>query len=183
MIDKYQSLLGRPLSDSEKESLSQIAKTLDIRKNDALWQIIIALQYHLTLYKEIPKSIQDILDTHLKQINSVSSLGNIRPYNNTKYTDIFIIITLCLTVMAVFGSFCFFLGTQYKLSTKFRILDIPAGYIVSALCIFAGIAMILSATFTIASGRKGKNASIHLIAGLCFVSVSTVILFFTGTLL
>lgn len=53
----FEDLLGRAPSDKEKIRLLRIQKTLDIPDNDSIWMIFLALQYHLTLYEQIPRVI------------------------------------------------------------------------------------------------------------------------------
>ena len=41
----FTRLLGRPPSDRELRELDRVREALDLRDNDALWLIIMALQY------------------------------------------------------------------------------------------------------------------------------------------
>lgn len=56
-IAQLESLLGRPLSVEEKERLRRIKDTLHISDNDALWDILTAMEYQRKYYEELPEKI------------------------------------------------------------------------------------------------------------------------------
>jgi len=53
----FEDLLGRLATEKEKVRLLRLQKVLDIPDSDTLWMILVALQYHLSLYEEIPNKI------------------------------------------------------------------------------------------------------------------------------
>lgn len=53
----FETLLGRELSGEEKDRLRRIKDTLQIADNDALWDVIIALEYQRSYYTELPEKI------------------------------------------------------------------------------------------------------------------------------
>lgn len=59
-IEKIQKLLNRQLRDSEIERLNRIQEVIEISDNDALWDIIIALEYHRAYYEELPQKIASL---------------------------------------------------------------------------------------------------------------------------
>ena len=56
-IAQLETLLGRELSIPEKERLRRIKDTLQIADNDALWDIIVAMEYQRKYYEELPEKI------------------------------------------------------------------------------------------------------------------------------
>lgn len=54
---QLESLLGRPLSVEEKERLRRIKDTLHIADNDAMWDILTAMEYQRKYYEELPEKI------------------------------------------------------------------------------------------------------------------------------
>ena len=56
-LDRLERLLNRALSAEEKERLRRIKDTLEISDNDALWDVITAMEYQRTYYEELPDRI------------------------------------------------------------------------------------------------------------------------------
>jgi hypothetical protein len=54
----FEDLLGRVPSDKEKIRLLRIQKTLGIPDEDSLWMILLALQYHVSLYEQVPGMVE-----------------------------------------------------------------------------------------------------------------------------
>jgi len=53
----FERLLGRQVSEPERTRLYQVREALGLEANDALWVVLIALQYHLSLYERFPPMI------------------------------------------------------------------------------------------------------------------------------
>ena len=54
----FATLLGRQPSDAERQNLYRVRDALGLRDNDALWLILMALQYHQGQYEKIPEAIK-----------------------------------------------------------------------------------------------------------------------------
>jgi len=67
----YQELMARvllrPIRPEEKDRLDEIKSTLKLADDDALWVLIVAMQYHLSLYQEIPEKIKQSRGTLLAE--------------------------------------------------------------------------------------------------------------------
>lgn len=63
-VVSFTQLLGRPPSDHELRELNRVRDALDLRDNDALWLIIMALQY---FRQDLETSVTGTLG-HLKQV-------------------------------------------------------------------------------------------------------------------
>lgn len=55
----FEKLLGRQPSDKEIQNLYRIKNTLNIRDNDALWLVLMALESYDTLYRKYPGMISN----------------------------------------------------------------------------------------------------------------------------
>lgn len=55
--DTFSRLLGRQPSDYERQQLYRVRDALDIKNNDALWLVLMALQHYQSMYEEFPSLI------------------------------------------------------------------------------------------------------------------------------
>ena len=55
--NSFEQLLGRQPTDAERQHLYRVRDALGIKNNDALWLLLIALQYHQSQYEKFPKAI------------------------------------------------------------------------------------------------------------------------------
>jgi hypothetical protein len=55
--DRFNALLGRALRREDRDRLAKVRSALGIRANDAVWDVMIALDYHLQLYSAVPKQL------------------------------------------------------------------------------------------------------------------------------
>lgn len=70
--DSFSKLLGRQPSDAERQQLYNVGQALGIKNNDALWLILLALQYHQTQYSEFPALIQEAARDTLKNVKEAA---------------------------------------------------------------------------------------------------------------
>lgn len=62
--DSFAKLLGRQPTDAERQQLYQVRDALGLKNNDALWLVLMALQYHQAMYARFPELIkQAAIDT------------------------------------------------------------------------------------------------------------------------
>jgi hypothetical protein len=66
--DSFAKLLGRQASDAERQQLYKVRDALDLKNNDALWLVLIALQHYQTSYEKIPNAITQASKTTLDNI-------------------------------------------------------------------------------------------------------------------
>ena len=52
--ERAKALLGRLPSKADRDRLAKVRDALGIRSTDAVWDIMIALDYHLQLYADVP---------------------------------------------------------------------------------------------------------------------------------
>ena len=66
--DGFARVLGRQPSARERERLHRLRDELGIKANDALWIVLIGLQYHLTLFEAIPARIEQATQKALSRV-------------------------------------------------------------------------------------------------------------------
>lgn len=59
ITDKIEKILGRELEQPEKERFQRIKEILQIADNDALWDVLIAMEYQRTYYEALPEKISN----------------------------------------------------------------------------------------------------------------------------
>ncbi len=71
-IGHIEKLLGRELSEEEQERLARIQDILGIADNDALWDILIALEYQRAFYEALPEKISGASGVILAQLSATA---------------------------------------------------------------------------------------------------------------
>ena len=61
-VDAFEKIIGRSANEDERQLILRLQNMLGLKRDDALWALILALQYHLALFKEMPKVILDVVD-------------------------------------------------------------------------------------------------------------------------
>lgn len=57
--EPFTLLLGRQPTDKERQKLYRVRDALNIKSTDALWLLLMAFQYHQTLYEAVPARIAE----------------------------------------------------------------------------------------------------------------------------
>ncbi len=68
-IKRFERLLGRELSPDDKVRLLRIKDILGIDNNDALWDLLIAMDYQRIYYEELPQKIEQSTASILENIS------------------------------------------------------------------------------------------------------------------
>ena len=55
--ESFAKLLGRQPSDTERQQLYRVRDALQLKNNDALWLVLMALQYYQDQYERFPEAI------------------------------------------------------------------------------------------------------------------------------
>lgn len=58
IVAMIEDIRGRELSDEEAERLLRVQHVLNIKENDALWAVIIALEHYQRMYEDIPPQVE-----------------------------------------------------------------------------------------------------------------------------
>jgi hypothetical protein len=59
----FETLLGRKATDGERQKLYRVRDTLGVKSTDALWTLLLVLEYYLALYEKLPKRLEDAART------------------------------------------------------------------------------------------------------------------------
>lgn len=69
----FSALLKRQATDEEIQHLYRVRDALGIRPNDALWQVLIALQYYQQQYERFPAEISKTCEAVLARVNETAT--------------------------------------------------------------------------------------------------------------
>ena len=58
IVGVIEGIRGRELSDEEAERILRVQHILNIRDNDALWAVIVALEHYQRMYEDIPPQVE-----------------------------------------------------------------------------------------------------------------------------
>lgn len=70
--ESYARLLGRQPSEDERRNLYRVRDALDLRDNDALFVVLMALQHYQTLYESIPNQIAKASEEAVRRPNRLT---------------------------------------------------------------------------------------------------------------
>ena len=71
-INHLEELLDRKLTEKEQERFRRIKDILKISDNDALWDILIAMEYQRTYYEDLPQKIHSVTEEICQDIKSLA---------------------------------------------------------------------------------------------------------------
>lgn len=194
-VAKLEILLERKLSLQEIKRLSLLQENIGISDNDALWDIIITLEYHRTFCEQIPENILSIYkdveskvtikaketvtasideaqnDLSQKVLKLAEQLSN-----KINLGQVVIFGTILILCMVFYGALLIWVG--YALGTgqthpALYILKMPAGFILASLCMPASIFYFyLTASNYSTNNKSWKQGTICLVfflTGLTFL--------------
>jgi hypothetical protein len=180
---RVERLLDRELSIEEKERLRRIKDTLQISDNDALWDIITAMEYQRTYYEELPgkialataKIVQNISVAAEKEVAlaqgrlAESVVKQAEKLSVKSHTHAVIFWgTLALFLLLLYGSLLMWAGYSIgsgQTQPPALLLQMPVGIITGALCFSGGIFFGVLAAKNFADGNAVWRK--RLLAALC----------------
>jgi len=183
----FERLLGRELAAEEKNRLRRIKDTLQIADNDALWDIIIALEYQRKYYDELPEKISSaaaeifnglsqaaekeaviaqsrLAESVVEQAKKMSLKMHVQSW---LLWGIFALLLLML-----YGSLLLWAGYSIgsgQTQPPVMLLRMPVGVLIGALCFGCGIlgGVFAAKDFSESKGRWRKHL---LLAAGCLLS-------------
>ena len=72
IFDRFHKLLGRAPSDKEMQAIIRTQQALELRDNDALWSLLMALQSHQTQFEAIPARIEAVAANVTQQVETAA---------------------------------------------------------------------------------------------------------------
>ena len=70
----FARLLGRQPTEHERDRLRRIKDELGIADNDALWSVLLALNYHTALYEAMPARIEQAAEDAVRKVRGTALL-------------------------------------------------------------------------------------------------------------
>lgn len=70
--NSFQKLLGRQPTDVEVQKLYRVRDALELKNNDALWLVLMALQHYETSYERMPKAIETAAASVLLKVKATA---------------------------------------------------------------------------------------------------------------
>ncbi len=71
-IARLEKILGRTLEQDEKDRLLRIKDILQLADNDAMWDLLVAMEYQRTYYEAIPAKINEATTKAVQDISTVA---------------------------------------------------------------------------------------------------------------
>lgn len=148
---------GRELSEAEAARLRAIGNSLNLREDDALWPMLAALEYQRVYYEALPEKIakasREIMDnmtstaekeTAAAQAKLTDSVVKEALYLATKIQYGKLVPMGLLALICLLGYGCLMLWAGFRIDTArdvplAAILHMPSGWLISGLCLAAGV--------------------------------------------
>ena len=186
---------GRELSQAEAARLREVGSRLNLRDDDALWPLLAAMEYQRIYYEALPKKIaaasRTIMDgmaaaaereTAAAQARLTDSLVREAEYLASKiqYGKLVPMWLLALICLLAYGSLMlwagFRIGSRQDMPLA-AVLHMPAGWLISGLCLAAGMFCGGVAAWKFAEAetgwwKKGGIAIFFIMVGTLLFSLS-----------
>lgn len=148
---------GRELSQAEAARLREVGSRLNLRDDDALWPLLAAMEYQRIYYEALPKKIaaasRTIMDgmaaaaereTAAAQARLTDSLVREAEYLASKiqYGRLVPLWLLALICLLAYGSLMLWAGFRIDTGRNMplaAVLHMPVGWLISGLCMAAGV--------------------------------------------
>ena len=160
-IGHIEKLLGRELSEEEQERLARIQDILGIADNDALWDILIALEYQRAFYETLPEKISGASGAILAQFSAAADkeiahaqsrlaeavVEHAKTLSTKMRLSVLVIPGLgALFALLLYGCLLMWAGycigaggLQNQTQPLAMLLRMPAGVLIGGLCFSGGI--------------------------------------------
>lgn len=148
---------GRELSQAEAARLREVGSRLNLREDDALWPLLAAMEYQRIYYEALPEKIagasRAIMDgmaaaaereTAAAQARLTDSVVQEAQYLASKiqYSRLVPLWLLALICLLAYGSLMLWAGFRIDTGRDLplaAVLHMPAGWLISGLCLAAGV--------------------------------------------
>jgi hypothetical protein len=161
-VQRLEELLERALTEEETARLLRIKTTLEIDDNDALWDVLAAMEYQRAYYEELPQKIAGVSAEILKKIGTAQGSGaSPLRLSSASRLEAAALLPLAFTFLAallLYGSllmwtgFCLGSGQAHPPELMLRM---PSGLIMGGLCLMGGFLLGVRAAKNFAEGEKG----------------------------
>ena len=190
MID-LGKVCGRKLSEAEAARLREIGSRLNLREDDALWPLLAAMEYQRVYYEALPKKIaaasKTIMDGMAAAAEKETAAAQARLTDSVvreaqnlaskiQYDRLVPMGLLALICLLAYGRLMLWAGFRIDTDrdvTLAAVLHMPSGWLISGLCLVAGVFLCTLSGKTFSIGGKGWWKTAALAMG--FIVVGTTI--------
>lgn len=179
---------GRKLSEAEAARLREVGNRLNLREDDALWPLLAAMEYQRVYYEALPKEIAAASKTIMDGIAAAAEKETaaaqarltdsvVREAQNLaskiQYDRLVPMGLLALICLLAYGSLMLWAGFRIDTGRNIplvAILHMPSGWLISGLCLAAGLFC----------GVLSAKSFVEEKKGIWKQGISALLLIFTG---
>lgn len=151
IVPRLEKLLGRTLGQEERERILRIRDILGIADNDALWDILAAMEYHRSYYEDLPERIRAA--TARIQVAAPPSAPGAPGQAWLPWGAVI------LFLLMIYGSAAMWAGHTIGAAqdpSPLLILRMPSGAILGAMALASGLFLGIRAARSFASDSGGR---------------------------
>ena len=173
---------GRELSEAEAARLREAGSRLNLREDDALWPLLAAMEYQRIYYEALPGKIagasRAIMDGMAAAAEKETAAAQARLTDSVvqeaqnlaskiQYGKLVPMWLLALICLLAYGSLMLWAGFRIDTDrdvTLAAVLHMPSGWLISGLCLVAGVFLCTLSGKTFSIGGKGwwKTAALAM---------------------
>ena len=179
---------GRELSEAEAARLREIGNSLNLREDDALWPLLAAMEYQRVYYEALPDKIagasRAIMDGMAAAAEKETATAQARLTDSVveearnlaskiQYGKLVPMWLLALICLLAYGSMMLWAGFRIDTGRHIplvAILHMPSGWLISGLCLAAGLFC----------GVLSAKSFVEEKKGIWKQGISALLLIFTG---
>ncbi|WP_165175254.1 hypothetical protein [Desulfovibrio sp. ZJ369] len=148
---------GRKLSETETARLREVGNSLNLREDDALWPLLAAMEYQRVYYEALPEKIaaasKTIMDGMAAAAEKETAAAQARLTDSVvqeaqnlaskiQYARLAPMGLLALICLLAYGSLMLWAGFRIETGRDIplaAVLHMPSGWLISGLCLAAGM--------------------------------------------
>lgn len=165
-VQRLEKLLERALTEEETARLRRIKNVLEIADDDAIWDVLAAMEYQRVYYEDLPAKIAGAAEAILNKIGAAAT-GNCAsnksplsrfPASLPDMAALLPVAFLFLTALLAYGSLILWAGYcigSGRAHPPELMLRMPSGLLMGGLCLMGGILLGVRAAKDFAEGGKG----------------------------
>lgn len=179
---------GRELSEAEAARLREVGSRLNLRDDDALWPLLAAMEYQRIYYEALPEKIagasRAIMDGMTAAAEKETAAAQAKLTNSVvkeaqnlaskiQYGKLVPMWLLALICLLAYGSLMLWAGFRIDTGRNIplvAILHMPSGWLISGLCLAAGLFC----------GVLSAKSFVEEKKGIWKQGISALLLIFTG---
>ena len=192
-LERLEQIMGRKVTPEEHRRLSRIKDSLQLRDDDAVWTLFLALEYHRTFYSKLPDRIEALTTDLLRQVRQTADKEAERSQERLidsvieqvesrtakvhihRLMPIYLLIVICLTFLvslSVWLGVCWGAGTPLPLQD---LLNIPVGLVCLILCVVGGVFCLGVSCWKAYHDEEGWDTSLFCGLGAILIPIITVV--------